>query len=70
MNSHANGIHRKGMAEILPVTYDVRKGAGLFYGERETQFLQVRLQCWHEEEKQAVVSQSCGKSKGGDCELI
>lgn len=46
------------MAEILPVTYDVRKGAGLFYREREMEFLQVQLQCWHKE-KQAVASQSC-----------
>jgi len=47
------------MAEILPVTYDVRKGAGLFYREREMEFLQVQLQCWLKEEKQAVASQSC-----------
>lgn len=65
MISHTNGVYRTGKAKILPMAYDVSKGAGLFYGERETEFFcSVAAVLAQRKETSCRQPELCSKRKG------
>lgn len=64
MISHTNSVYRTGKAEILPMAYDVSKGARLFYGERETEFFcSVAAVLAQREETSCMQPELCSKRK-------